>query len=250
VASPLPRLCAEDTAAGGRTRSRCAQGLEPPLLARVRLLLLSSTAGYAPPVRGLSPSPRRGTAPSLAARARSQLLEPRCEASGLGLTAQRCGMRPEAAPMAWIRVSFYNWWVWDAGDRGSVGRLWGRRALLSPPVGIADKVFMLDLAVGMRFPREQRQLPLRVSDCPLSATSPVLNVQQLSPGLTDASGRCGRRSRLTAGATETEAGQGYGWQAQSTALGGRTWQGSGKRRRDCGAGVGVTEASGAGADRG
>ena len=53
----------EETAYGGRNRCRCMQDLEPPLLTRVRLLLLSLTAGYAPPVRGLSPSPRCSSEP-------------------------------------------------------------------------------------------------------------------------------------------------------------------------------------------
>jgi hypothetical protein len=50
-------VAGEETAAGGRARSRCARGLETPLLAGVSLLLLSSTAGYAPPVRVVPPRP-------------------------------------------------------------------------------------------------------------------------------------------------------------------------------------------------
>ena len=46
-----------ETAAGGRARSGCAQGLESPLLARVSLLLRSPTAGYAPPFALCPPSP-------------------------------------------------------------------------------------------------------------------------------------------------------------------------------------------------
>ena len=48
------------------------------------------------------------------------------------------------------------------------------RSVLLVTVRPGDKVCMLELDMGMRFPREQRQPPLRVSDCPLSATSPVL----------------------------------------------------------------------------
>jgi hypothetical protein len=50
-------VASEETAAGGSARSRCAQGLESPLLIQVSLLLWSSTAGYAPPVRVVPPMP-------------------------------------------------------------------------------------------------------------------------------------------------------------------------------------------------
>ena len=49
-------MAGEETAAGGRARCRCAQGLEPPLLARLSLLLRSS-ARYALPVRVVPPRP-------------------------------------------------------------------------------------------------------------------------------------------------------------------------------------------------
>ena len=55
-------MAGEDAASGCRARCRYVQDFEPPFLARVRLLL-SSTAGYAPPVRGLSPSPRCSSEP-------------------------------------------------------------------------------------------------------------------------------------------------------------------------------------------
>ena len=58
----------EETYYGVITRSRCAQSLIL-LLDRVSLLLRSSTAGYAPPVRALF---RRGVGMSLAVRARRQ----------------------------------------------------------------------------------------------------------------------------------------------------------------------------------
>jgi len=48
-------------------------------------------------------------------------MKPRCKASGVGL------MRSTAAPMAWIRHSFRNWWVWDAGDAYKGGFANGER---------------------------------------------------------------------------------------------------------------------------
>jgi hypothetical protein len=118
-----------DTAAGGRSRSRCAQGIELPLLTLSELAAavvdsrVRPTRSRCAPLARFEP-PVPGVALSLAARARSQLLELLCEASGLGLTAQCSCTRSAAAPMAWIRHRFYNRWVWDAGGAGKRGKAW------------------------------------------------------------------------------------------------------------------------------
>ena len=91
----------EETAAGGRVHSRCAWGLKLPFLARVSLLLRSSTAGCAPPVRVAPPS--LGATCSRAAACARQL--PPWPGTGNFFTTGGCGRGGDGEARAGLGIN-------------------------------------------------------------------------------------------------------------------------------------------------
>ena len=149
----------EESYSGARNRSRCAQSLIL-LSARVSLLLRSSTAGYAPPVRA---SFRRGVGLSLADRARTQ---------ALNLSVKPSGWVPQssaAASALQLPPRLGSGSVFTICRK--LGQAWGssEATSCSPPVYIGGQACMPEPTVG-RGSRESS------GSHPLSAIAPDRSV--------------------------------------------------------------------------
>ena len=113
----------EESYSGARNRSRCAQSLIL-LSSRVSLLLRSSTAGYAPPVRA---SFRRGVGLSLADRARTQALNLSVKPSGWVPQSSAAASALQLPPRLGSGSVFTIGRCETQGGRSSAGRLGGLR---------------------------------------------------------------------------------------------------------------------------
>ena len=130
------QLLAAEPALGARGSSNRRSWLEGACYCGRRQQVRSIRSRCAPQARLHRFEPAvPGVAPSPAARARSQLLELLCEASGLGVTALRSCMHSAAAPMA--GTVFTTSGCATQGGRASAGRLGDRPNICGSPYVLA-----------------------------------------------------------------------------------------------------------------
>ena len=157
----------EETYSGVRIRSRCAQS--PILLfARVSLLLRSSTAGYAPPVRALF---RRGVGLSLAARACTQAQTLSVKPSGW-IPQSSVAASALQLPQRLTSGSVFTIGVWAAGGPGKRGQAWGSTSAVLLAASLHWRYGMhAGACSGAQFPREQGSHPFKSAIAPYRSVS-------------------------------------------------------------------------------